>query len=116
MCVLLSHSGSIDPRSPRKRGLGTSCSPPPPIRPSPERPPSGREKSSDRAVARLKHPTEWPQIGFRTASRLRVEMRLSHWGPVSMSAVTTNVSFHSVGTDGVLFNAAQQNFYLVDQT
>jgi hypothetical protein len=33
-----------------------------------------------------------------------------------MSAVTTNVSFHSVGTDGVLFNAAQQNFYLVDQT
>jgi hypothetical protein len=33
-----------------------------------------------------------------------------------MRAVTTNVSFHSVGTDGVLFNAAQQNFYLVDQT
>ena len=31
-------------------------------------------------------------------------------------AVTANVSFHSVGTDGVLFNAAQQNFYLLDQT
>jgi hypothetical protein len=31
-------------------------------------------------------------------------------------AVTANVSFHSLGTDGVLFNAAQQNFYLLDQT
>jgi hypothetical protein len=33
-----------------------------------------------------------------------------------MSAVATNVSFHALGTEGVLFNAAQQNFYLVDQT
>lgn len=31
-------------------------------------------------------------------------------------AVAANVSFHSVGTDGVLFNTAQRNFYMLDQT